>query len=670
MPYYEVVFNKPLPSYVYFSEIENLIHRRVSVSLGKENRQLSLVGKKNSIVGFVIRQKKKEQGIEYKSIISVLDEQEILTKKDIALAEWLSNYYLCFLGEAISLFISFSSISQTKNKATNKKKKSIKEIEKKPLIQENFERIDLNKEQQETVKNIISSKNSFHYVHGVTGSGKTFVYLKIIAFLLKKNKSVIFLVPEINLIEQNLILLQKYFGDKVGVYHGSLTFLQKEKIKKEFRQGNINIIIGTRSCFFLNSANLELIIIDEEHESSYKNDSTPRYQIKTLAQQKAKIQNLKIVFGSATPSIEVFYHTKKKIDYYFLGQRFYDAPLPSIEIVKSSNKKIFDEEVISKISTVLQKKGQVLVFYNQRGFAKSVFCRDCQVVLSCPNCSLTLHYHKFKNKLLCHYCDYQFFFRSKCMNCRKDNLSYIGTGIEKVTEELQKKFLMHQIDRLDSDSASSYKKVSNLLEKIKKKEIDIIVGTQMICKGHHFPNVNLVIVLHPENILNIPDFRSSERFFSQIVQVAGRSGRTEQGGEVVIQTFIPNHSMIELGKNHDYHNFYYREINFRHQFNYPPFVKMIRITARGKKENEVKEVIQKVFEKIKFVYQNHQKEENEIFLYPPSSCLIQKINLNYRWHILMKSKNINLMIQILTTIKQQKFNNVYLEYDVDPTELF
>lgn len=655
MPYYEVVFNKPLNSYTYFSEEENLIYRRVNVSLSKESDQLSLVSRNKTTVAFVIAVQKPDENITYKKIESIIDSEAILNKEDIALAKWISNYYLCSLGEAIALFISFSQIKKTKKKEVIEQLSDLKKIQ-------------LNTEQQKIAENIFSSNNNFHYLHGVTGSGKTFVYLKVIDFFLQQKKSTLFLVPEINLIDQNIHLLKEYFGKEVAIYHGSLTPLQKERIKKDFKNGIIKIIIGTRSAFFLNSPHLKLIITDEEQESSYKNESTPRYQIKTIAQQKAKIQNLKIIFGSATPSIEIFYHTKKKIDYHFLKNRFYDVELPEVEVVKSDQKNIFNNEVIKKITKVLKQKKQILVFYNQRGFAKSIFCQDCQVVLSCPNCSLTLHYHKSKKKLLCHYCDYQSIFYSKCIHCRKDNLSLIGMGIEKVKEELEKKFLMSNIGRLDSDIASDYKKVNNILQQIKNQEIDIIVGTQMICKGHHFPNIGMVIILQPENILNIPDFRSNERFFSQIVQVAGRAGRSNDHGKVIIQTLSVNHPLIEFGKNHDYKKFYDREIQFRHQFNYPPFLKMVRIIARGKKEQEVKDSITQVFEKINDYKKN--KKSNSIIMYPPSPCLIQKINLNYRWHILLKSKKFKLMINVLTLVKRDLKTKAYLEYDVDPTELF
>ena len=676
MQYYEVAFDKPLDSYTY-TDLElnqksipnHLIFHRVLVPFGKSNKKQ---------IGFVISKtpvSKISSSIKYKSITDILDEGPIIEQKDFELATWIANYYFCSVGEALRLFFSY------KKHTPLKKKISFDNVS-------DFARVNLSEEQKKVYSAILKSPKNIHYLHGITGSGKTFIYIELIKQIIKQKKQVLLLLPEINLVHQLYLVIKKYLTCSIATYHSYLTSGQKIAIKNLFFQNKINLIIGTRSSLFLRSNHLGAIIIDEEHDTSYKNNTTPRYQTRHIAQFKAKQYECLLILGSATPSVDMYYHLEKesseessensikeqkKLPYkfiipHYLGKRYNNILLPEVTQVKSTkkNNEVLEKSILKEILHTLDLKEQVIIFFNQRGFAHSVICSDCGFLYQCINCQITLNYHKNREKLICHYCGYQIAFTKECMECKSDKLSFVGMGTEKIYEELEKLFMEYNLVRFDSDTASSPNKIKKILLDFEQGKTNLLIGTQMIAKGHSFPKVSLVVILYPEQLLSIPDFRSNERLFSQVTQVAGRSGRFEKRGRVIIQTKLENNPLLDLASDQNYEEFYREEIIYRQKHHYPPFVKLCRLVVRSENFQIAQKESLEIYKQIV----SHLKDICEAF--PPSPCILPKIKRNFRWNVIVKIHNVKAFLKQFEELKN-KFNpspNHYLEIDMEPVELW
>ncbi|MGL4785363.1 MAG: replication restart helicase PriA, partial [Cetobacterium sp.] len=434
--------------------------------------------------------------------------------------------------------------------------------------------------EQERIKNGIEVSNKRHFlIRGVTGSGKTEIYIQLIKRALENGKGSIFLVPEISLTPQMVKRFKKEFGEEVAILHSRLSNIERAKEWYSIYTGDKRVVLGVRSAIFAPVKNLEYIIVDEEHENSYKQDSTPRYNAKYVAIKKAELENAKVVLGSATPSIESYYYAKKGIFQLFeIDHRYKDAKLPEIEIVDMKEEKdsFFSEKLLEEIRGALLRKEQIILLLNRKGYSTLVQCQECGHMEECEHCSIKLNYYASNNSLKCNYCGISKRFLGHCSKCGSKNISFSGRGVERVEEELRKRFPVNII-RVDGDVSKEKNFYENMYNDFLGGKYDIMIGTQMISRGLHFPNVTLVGVINADTIMSIPDFRSGERTYQMITQVAGRAGRGEKKGKVIIQTYQPENYIIEKIQENSYINFYEKEIEKREILFYPPFSKVINI---------------------------------------------------------------------------------------------
>ena len=459
--------------------------------------------------------------------------------------------------------------------------------------------------------------------------------------------------------------------------HSKLSIGERYDQWHKINDGKAKIIIGARSAIFAPVKNLGIVIIDEEHDSSYKSEMAPRYDAKEVARYLCKTANIPLVLGSATPDIDTYYKAKKEeIMLLELNKRANEAQLPDIEIIDlreelaQGNKSMISTRLYTEIEKNLQNKKQTILYLNRRGFSTFVMCRNCGYTVKCKNCNINLTYHSNKNKLKCHYCGYEENIVTKCPECGSNQIRYFGTGTQKLEYEINKIFPKATTIRMDVDTVSKKNSHEQILEKFKNENIDILIGTQMVVKGHHFPKVTLVGVIAADGSLNIDDFRANERTFQILTQVAGRAGRGSEKGRVIIQTYNPDNFSIECAKKQDYNLFYDTEIVFRKQLKYPPFCDIILIGFTSNSEKEVMEAANKVHEYLK----NRVINENiGIILYKALPSPIDKIKNKYRWRILIKCKFsdeiINLMNDTIEEYYSLKLKNTRITIDLNPNNM-
>ncbi len=555
-----------------------------------------------------------------------------------------------------------------------------KQIERNPFINKNIERDEpkvLTEEQskcfEEINYSIQNNKFSKNLIYGITGSGKTEIYLRLIQEVLNKGKEAIVLVPEISLTPQMVDRFLARFGDTVAVLHSKLSIGERFDEWQKISNGEKKIVIGARSAIFAPVESLGIIIIDEEHDMSYKSDTTPRYNAKDLAKYIAEKNNCPLVLGSATPEITTMYNAKQnEINLYTLTKRANNSKLANVEIIDLRNElAIGNRSMISfklqdKIKDNLSKKNQTILFLNRRGYSTFIMCRDCGYVAKCKNCNISLTYHMSENKLKCHYCGYEEKVIKECPECNSKKVKYFGTGTQKLEEEIHKLFPEASTIRMDIDTVSKKNSHEEILNTFKNDNIDILIGTQMVVKGHHFPNVTLVGVVTADSSLNLEDYRAVERTFQTLVQVAGRAGR-EKEGDVIIQTYNPDHYAIIEAQKQDYDLFYNQEIELRKMLNYPPFCDIIMISFQGTDINEIQKISNLVYRKIKSV-----NDEN-INIFKPVPSPVDKIKNKYRWRIILKCKVTSRILDIINygiedeNIKKCK--NTRITVDINPNTM-
>ncbi len=448
--------------------------------------------------------------------------------------------------------------------------------------------------QKSVVEGILSHQARVSLIHGVTGSGKTEVYLSLARDVLNHNQGVLMLVPEISLTPMMVEVFKQRFGEQVAILHSRLSQGEKYDEYRRIKRQEVKIVVGARSAIFAPLENIGLIILDEEHDSSYKQESKPRYLTSQIAKIRGQYHHASVVLGSATPSLESYSRATKGIyDLYELPNRINKKPLPEVKVVdmvdemKNHNYSLFSKEMKIRIQETLDKDEQIILLLNKRGYATYIQCLECKETIKCPHCDVTLTYHKNDNKLKCHYCEYQIPYPKECPTCHTSRLKIVGFGTQKIEEEIEKMFKNAKVIRYDVDTTKTKNGHLQLLEKFKNQEGNILLGTQMIAKGLDFENVTFVGVLNADLSLNIPDFRSSERTFQLLCQVAGRSGRGKKPGTVLIQTYNPDHYAIVTAANHDYKTFYNQEMTYRQKAKYPPFCHMVSIIIQSKKQDEV-----------------------------------------------------------------------------------
>ncbi len=502
----------------------------------------------------------------------------------------------------------------------------------------------LTNDQKLVVDEVLANTGYFPYLlFGVTGSGKTEVYMELIEDSLNKGKTSIVLVPEISLTPQMVLRFQKRFGDNIAAIHSALSDGEKYDEWRRIVSGEAKIVIGARSAIFAPLNNIGMIIIDEEHSDSYKqDDSNPRYNAKDIALLRGKYHNCPVIMGSATPSLEVFARAKKGVFKLLeLPNRINGKSLPKINIIDmnemiSKTKGHFSPVLLEAINDRLLKNEQIILLLNRRGYSSFVTCKNCGYTFKCPNCDITLTYHKSSRTLRCHYCGYGTKVYDTCPECHEKSINDLGVGTEKVEEELNKLFPESKILRMDFDTTSRKGMHEKMIKDFKNHEYDILLGTQIVSKGLDFDNVTLVGVINADTSLNIPDFRSSETTFSLLAQVAGRAGRSDKEGEVVIQTFNPEHYAIQYTKRHDYLGFYNKEMSIRRELKYPPYYYICYVKISGKDNKYIYE------ESLKITKLFHNKLINMIIL-GPSPCTIFKLNNIYRYGIILKYKSLSLI---------------------------
>lgn len=500
--------------------------------------------------------------------------------------------------------------------------------------------VKLTPEQARAVYGIENTDKRTSLLFGVTGSGKTEVYLKLISDTLKKGKTAIMLVPEISLTPQMLRQLRARFQGEVSILHSKLSAGEKFDEWLRLKRGEAKIAIGARSAIFAPLDNLGLIVIDEEHDGSYEAENSPRYKTIEVAEERARLSGAKIVLGSATPSVESY--DKAIGGEYYLAEmktRINGKNLPEFIVadmrqeIRRGNESIFSSDLKSEIDDCLKQGNQAIIFFNRRGYSRQVICRDCGNVIRCENCDVALNYHKDQGVLKCHFCNATYKMPSACPECGSINLSYNGIGTQKVVDEIKRLFPSARLLRMDNDTTSGKEGHFKILKDFSDKKADILVGTQMVAKGHDFPAVTLVGILDADMSLYFSDYRSGERTYQLITQVAGRSGRADKKGKVVLQTYNPDNEVLRFAINYDYVGFFEREKAVRKSTNFPPYSLVLRIMVEADDDKAAMEGLKEVYFRVKEVY---DRERDKFTFFNKMKCPVKRIKNKYRYEILMR----------------------------------
>ncbi len=651
--YINVVFNLPLDSVFTYCLPEkgaygglDLTGRRVSAPFGRRELTGWIIGHSSSL----------PEGVkEGKPVTRIVDDEPLFGEAGLKLAGWIRDFYLCTLGEALGVMLPGGRKEKDLPPLGINTDEDIREDSK----------IVLSSEQEKALKEILERKDDFYYLHGITGSGKTEVFLHVAEDVLKKGSTVLYLVPEISLTHQLVDSLTSRFSTPIAVLHSHLTPSQRLKEWRRIQSGEARLVIGARSAVFAPLDNLGLIILDEEHENSYKSGSTPRYHGRQIAMKRCKQENAILLMGSATPSVEAWHLMDKGVVRELkLTTRPAGGSLPAIRIVNmKSSKSLLSHELILSMERVLKEKKQVILFLNRRGHSYFFHCKSCGFEMQCRQCSIPLTYHKNRNRMICHYCGYQEPPLTLCPSCGSMDVGYAGFGTEHVEEEVSRFFPDARIARLDTDAVKKKGVLQDTISSFRNREIDILLGTQMVAKGLNFPGVSLVGIVLADTGLSLPDFRAGERTFSLIVQVAGRAGRYSDDGEVLIQTFQPENPAIALAASGEWENFYHYEREARDALGFPPFSRLIRIVHRGKQMKKPLESLEMLTDRFR------QAGIKDVM--GPAECPLGVIAGNFRFHTLIRSRNFsvehNLIQRVL--LDTPVSSGVYREIDVDPVQL-
>ncbi len=588
-------------------------------------------------------------------------------KKEVTTATLDKN----FSPDIIKRALKEEAIKIEKKLIVNSKKMSGGKIEGKITDDD----VILNEEQQKVADIIKNGGKKFYLLKGVTGSGKTEIYINLIKEAIKNGYGSLFLVPEISLTTQMTERLEKQFSDSVAILHSKLTDAEKRKEWTYIRTGEKKIVIGARSAIFAPVQNLKYIIIDEEHENTYKQDNNPRYHTKNVAIKRALIEgDVKVIFGSATPSFESYYQAEKNdIELVELKERFNNAKMPTYEIIDLNNTpENFSEELLKEMSGALGRKEQVILILNRKAFANLLKCKDCGHIPVCPNCSISLSYYKYENKLKCNYCGYEKYFNGKCDACGSEKVMQIGTGTEKIEEEIKSYFPESRTVRVDSETVKTKKDYEDIYNDFKNHKYDIMLGTQIIAKGFHFPDVTLVGIINSDIILNFPDFRAGEKTFQLLTQSSGRAGRGSKDGKVIIQTFNEENEVIQNTVTGNYEGYYRKEMELRKILNYPPFGRLIIIVVSSEEEEELEKKAKKFYNILMAGLNIGTNPGENEFVSEPFKAPIYKINGRYRYQIFIKfnRENITKVKNVIRkAMNEYKEKKIRISVDVDPVSM-
>lgn len=692
------------------------------VSIGK--RVLVPFGKQK-LEGFVLNiEDTKEVDYEVKEILEIIDENPVLNKEMLDLGKYISNKTLCnlisayqtMLPAALKAHANFNVnkkyityikliddtyipkndsqkeiIDRLKNgnvlksELTKISLSSVNTLLAKKVIEVVLEetyrlndnnlvedkKVILNEEQKNVVDEVINNMDKFtpYLLHGVTGSGKTEVYMNIIEDVLKNGKEVIVLVPEISLTPQMVRIFKGRFKNSIAILHSSLSDAEKYDEWRKIERKEVSIVIGARSAIFAPLTNIGLIVLDEEHSDTYKQDNNPRYDAIDIAIKRAKTYNCPIILGSATPSIESYTRAKTGIYKLLQLKNRVNKSMPIVKIIdmkeeiKKGNR-ILSRELIDDINDRLSRDEQVILLLNRRGYSTTITCKDCGETIKCPNCDIPLTYHKNGNKLNCHYCNYTTYKPMKCPICNNDSLNSLGMGTERLEEEVNKIISGAKTIRMDIDTTRKKGSHERIINNFRNKNYNILIGTQMISKGLDFDDVTLVGVVNGDATLNIPDFRSGERTYSLLNQVAGRSGRSKNNGKVIIQCFNTDHYSIRYASVHDYLSFYKEDMSIRKKLKYPPYYNLclIRFVSTDF------DLLNKEANKVKEHLLNNTKD---VIVLGPSLSTIPKIYNKYYMQIILKYKNISQIYNELKFItgRVKTNNKIIMDIDFNPKKI-
>lgn len=651
----ELLFNVPVQQSFIYKNIEPyvdtpLIGRRAQVTFRSRKMTGFIVGEQDELDDHFPISKQKIKPIE-----RVVDSEPLFSVDHIALSSWVSRFYLCSQGEALS-----AMLPSAKREAAGMHGFS--------YIDVSEQTYRLSSEQNTAVATICAAtKADFFYLYGVTGSGKTEVFLKAAEHILQKGLSVMYLVPEIALTHQVVQTVTKRFGEMAAVLHSGLTGSRRFTEWMRIKRGQARIIVGARSAIFAPVQQLGLIVIDEEHDGSYKSGSTPRYHARQVAMYLARIHGCPLVMGSATPSVEAWHMMEKNIIHRLtLTHRLAGGTLPAMSIVPLyASSGALTTALIQSIRAVKAAGGQTILFLNRRGFAHFFKCRLCGYQMLCKNCSVALTWYKSRHIMKCHYCGWQTSPPEVCPECGSTDVGYSTIGTEYIEEEVRRTFPRCSVARIDSDTSRTKGGAQKILDDFRDGTIDILLGTQMIAKGLNFPNLQLVGIISADTGLHIPDFRAAERSFALITQVAGRAGRYTPNGSVIIQTWNPEHPAIVCAKEADADRFYRSELEQRRIQHFPPFSRLIRLVFRSKNENKAEAAAVGAARILRDLL------SPEVELLGPSECIIPLIAENHRFQLLLRHTRSSQMQTAVSRFLNEYSvqSGVYIEVDVDPVQL-
>lgn len=609
----------------------------------------------------------------YASLLVPLSEMSLskTAKNQLGAAEYLEKNGKTECGFLNSLFPGGVAALEKKGYALVKKEQLLRDPYK-GLEVEHFDR-ELTEDQRRAVERIERDERTVQVLHGVTGSGKTEIYLTLIAKCLKEGKSSIFLVPEISLTPQMLSQLRARFGRNAAIMHSGLSAGEKFDEWWRLRTGEAKIAIGARSAVFTPLENLGVIIIDEEHDSSYSSETAPRYNTFDVAYLRAKYNGCKLVLGSATPAVDTY---KRAIDGEFglirLEKRINRKPLPEIVIadmrreVRRGNNSAFSAALREELDKCLKEGNQAILFLNRRGYSQTVICKECGYVAKCEACDVSLTYHRDEDCLKCHYCGAKYRVPTVCPDCGGRKLSYAGTGTQRIAAELEKLYPSARVLRMDNDTTSGKEGHYKILKAFGEKRADILVGTQMIAKGHDFPSVTLVGILDADMSLHFSDYRSGERTFQLITQVAGRSGRAEEKGKVVLQTFSPENDVLRYAVAYDYEGFYQNEISLRAATMFPPFSKIVRVLVTGEDEKKALEALRGVYFSLERLYTEHAEK---FLFFNKMHAPIKRIQNKFRYQVLMRLSDTSVLPLVYDACAEARTRDVLVSVEENPTNL-
>ena len=653
-------------------------HTDVLYTYGCENDEIS-IGQKvyvpfargNKVREAYVFGVSEETDKEYKTLkyVESIDEDICLNQEMIDTCKWMKHRYLCKYIDAIKCFTPAGSKSKR-----GKERNPYKNAEGEAVAVDN-----LTGEQQFAVNDIIAALDRREHerflIHGVTGSGKTEVYMRAVQHCINQGRSAIVLVPEISLTTQIINRFIGRFGsERIAVLHSKLSMGERYDEWMRIRKGQVDIVIGARSAVFAPLENLGLIVIDEEHETTYKSDMTPKYDTVEVALKRLQDHRGVLVCGSATPSIVTTYRAEQGIYRKLqLTERYNRVALPDVEVVdmrqelKSGNKSMISQALYDEIGENLKQGKQIILFLNRRGYSTFISCRECGTVLECPHCGISLTYHKENDRARCHYCGHELVPPKKCPDCGSKYIRYFGVGTEKVEETVKEMFPDAAVERLDLDSTKKKGSIDAMLNRFRRGKTDILIGTQLVAKGLDFKNVGLVGIISADVMLHIPDFRSPERTFQLITQAAGRAGRGDEVGRVIIQSYTPENYAVQRAAAQDYYGFYDEEIQLRQLMGYPPYSDLFQVVFAAKREADAKNGAQRWYEQLAGV----MSEQDALNVFKPQPAPMNKIKETYRYCMLIKCPQgkRRLYAETLEIIKEKnkdKKNAYSVTVDINP----